>query len=216
MTSVRYTTIHGEVIAEKRNGARRLYTPDPLGSTVALLDNTQTQVDTFTYWPYGEVRTSTGTTPPPFQFVGTKGYYAGSASKAYVRARYLDTPKGRWLTQDPISFLGGDANLYRDVSNNPIVSTDPWGLQSGLDPAPEQPPTRKKPPFSPPPGQMWCDDIHTRVEMVSESELSATVFTRRSSDTVSDWLRVTIRAVHQSTGLFFPRRTKISSTDWWT
>lgn len=55
MPTVRYTTINGEVIAEKRNGARRLYVPDPLGSTVALLDNTQTQVDTATYWPYGEV-----------------------------------------------------------------------------------------------------------------------------------------------------------------
>jgi hypothetical protein len=69
MTTVRYTTINGEVIAEKRNGARRLYVPDPLGSTVALLDNTQTQTDTFTYWPYGAVRTRTGTTATPFQYV---------------------------------------------------------------------------------------------------------------------------------------------------
>jgi hypothetical protein len=98
MATVRYTTINGEVIAEKRNGVRRLYTPDPLGSTVALLDNTQTQLDTFTYWPYGEVRTSTGTTPPPFQFVGTKGYYNDGGGRVYVRARYLHTQKGRWLT----------------------------------------------------------------------------------------------------------------------
>ena len=51
----RYTVIDAEIIAEKRGGLRKQYVPDPLGSTVALLDNTQAQTDTFTYWPYGEV-----------------------------------------------------------------------------------------------------------------------------------------------------------------
>jgi RHS repeat-associated protein len=128
MTTVRYTTIKGEVIAEKRNGSRRLYVPDPLGSTVALLDNTQTQVDTFAYWPYGEVRTSTGTTPPPFQFVGTAGYYTDGVSRSYVRARYLHTQKTKWSTEDPIGFLGGDSNLTRYVSNRPTILRDPSGL----------------------------------------------------------------------------------------
>src|SRR5438876_9198170 len=96
-TTVRYTTVNGEIIAEKRNGVRKFYVPDPLGSTVALLDNTQAQTDTFSYWPYGEQRTRTGTTATPFQYVGTQGYYRDSASKTYVRARVLDTQKGRWL-----------------------------------------------------------------------------------------------------------------------
>jgi hypothetical protein len=51
---------------------RSLYVPDSLGSTVALLDNTQTQTDTFSYWPYSEVNTRTGTTPTPFQFGGIR------------------------------------------------------------------------------------------------------------------------------------------------
>ena len=50
MGTVRYTTVNGEIISEKRNGVRSLYVPDPLGSTVALLDNTQTKTDTFEYW----------------------------------------------------------------------------------------------------------------------------------------------------------------------
>ena len=53
----RYTVIDGEVVSENRGGVERDYVPDPLGSTVALLDNTQTKTDTFTYWPYGEVKT---------------------------------------------------------------------------------------------------------------------------------------------------------------
>src|SRR5437870_9649218 len=102
MPTVRYTTVDGEIIAEKRGGVRRLYVPDPLGSTVALLDNTQAQTDTFSYWPYGEERTRTGTTPTPFRFGGTLGYHRDSAPRAYVRARYLDSGKGLWLTTDPL------------------------------------------------------------------------------------------------------------------
>jgi hypothetical protein len=37
---------------------------------------------------------------------------------------------GRWLTEDPIGFEGGDANLYRFVGNAPTNHVDPYGLQS--------------------------------------------------------------------------------------
>ena len=125
---VRYTTIDGEVIAEERNGVRSLYSPDALGSTVALLDNTQTKTDTFKYWPYGETRAHTGTNPTGLQFVGTAGYFTDSSSRGYVRARPIDSQKGRWLTQDPIRFRGGDLNLFRYVVNRPISASDPTGL----------------------------------------------------------------------------------------
>jgi hypothetical protein len=68
----RYTVVNGEVIAQKRSGARHLYTPDPLGSTVAMINNTQTKTDTWVYWPYGEEKTRTGTTATPFQYIGTQ------------------------------------------------------------------------------------------------------------------------------------------------
>ena len=126
--TTRYTVVDGEVIAEKRNGVRKQYVPDPLGSTVALLDNTQTQTDTFSYWPYGEIASRTGTTPTPFQYAGTHGYHQDSANRTYVRARTLNTQFGRWLTQDPIGFHGDDFNVYRYVVNNPTVNIDPLGL----------------------------------------------------------------------------------------
>src|SRR5262249_40666416 len=103
MAVVRYTCVNGEVIAEKRAGVRRLYVPDPLGSTVALLDNTQTHADTFSYWPYGEERTRTGTTPTPFRFAGILGYYRDTSERLYIRSRHLRITLGRWLTLDPIS-----------------------------------------------------------------------------------------------------------------
>jgi len=34
----------------------------------------------------------------------------------------------RFISDDPIEFLGGDVNLYAYVGNNPINFTDPFGL----------------------------------------------------------------------------------------
>jgi RHS repeat-associated protein len=129
----RYTVVNGEIIAEKRNGVRKLYVPDALGSTVALLDNTQTPTDTFTYWRYGEVNTRTGTTATPFQFVGTQGYHSDTSGKTYVRARYLDSQKVRWLTEDPIGLSGAGWSVYVYAGNNPTAWTDPGGLRPTKD-----------------------------------------------------------------------------------
>lgn len=129
MGTVRYTVIDGEVIAEKRNGVRKLYVPDPLGSTVALLDSTQAQTDTFSYWPYGEDAGRTGSTPTPFRYVGTLGYYRDSSTRDYVRARFLDVQKGRWITEDPISAIYQDIYKYIYVITTPLNITDSSGMR---------------------------------------------------------------------------------------
>ncbi|XZE35482.1 RHS repeat domain-containing protein [Pirellulaceae bacterium SH501] len=60
----------------------------------------------------------------------------------YNRARWYDPQTGRWLSQDPIGFAAGDANLYRYVGNHPTYANDPSGLQEPVaelpkvDPAP--------------------------------------------------------------------------------
>ncbi|TWT75087.1 RHS repeat-associated core domain-containing protein [Allorhodopirellula solitaria] len=45
------------------------------------------------------------------------------------RARWYDPATGRWLSNDPIGFAAGDANLYRYVGNGPTTKTDPSGLE---------------------------------------------------------------------------------------
>ena len=45
--------------------------------------------------------------------------------------RWYDSSTGRWISQDPIGFAGGDANLYRYVGNSPTNYTDPSGLHWG-------------------------------------------------------------------------------------
>lgn len=125
MPTVRYTVVDGEVLAEKRNGTRRQYVPDLLGSTVALLDSSQAKTDTFAYRPYGQQQSRTGTTSTPFGYVGTLGYHKDPAHKAYVRARYLDSWLGRWITEDPI---GHGPNLYGYGDASPARNVDPTGL----------------------------------------------------------------------------------------
>lgn len=69
------------------------------------------------------------TTANPYRFGGQIGYQSDVPGRQYVRARHLDTGKGRWRSRDPLGFGGGDANLYRYVKARPAVMTDPTGLQ---------------------------------------------------------------------------------------
>ncbi|MEJ5341556.1 MAG: RHS repeat-associated core domain-containing protein [Thermogutta sp.] len=43
--------------------------------------------------------------------------------------RWYDARVGRWLSEDPIGFNGGDASLYRYVGNAPTEATDPNALK---------------------------------------------------------------------------------------
>lgn len=124
MPTVRYTTVNGRVIAEKRGGVRKLYRPDHLGSTIALYDNTQAKTDTWVYWPYGAVRTRTGSTPTPFQFVGVLGYFRDSSDRTYVRARIFRQILGIWQTRDP---LWPDQRAYLYGRSGPSTHVDPSG-----------------------------------------------------------------------------------------
>ena len=121
MGTVRYTVIEGEVVSELRGGVKRDYVPDPLGSTVALLDNTQTITDTFQYWPYGESAARTGTTATPFQYVGTVGYFRDTVSRIYIRERILRVDVGRWLSANVSRLPSEERQGYTYASLSPTT-----------------------------------------------------------------------------------------------
>jgi RHS repeat-associated protein len=126
-STVTYTNFNGMIVHENRNGVQRDYMPDPLGSTAALLDENGAMTDTFTYWPYGEIRTRTGTNPTPFTYVGTLGYYKDLLDKlTYVRARHYLPGYGRWLTTDP---LWPRQSEYAYCGSRPVLLVDPGGCQ---------------------------------------------------------------------------------------
>lgn len=126
MATTTYTVINGVIVHEDRNGTQRNYRPDTLGNTVALTDATTT-TDTMTYWPYGEIRTRTGTNATRFLFVGTLGYSKdGGFGLHYVRARYYQANRGRWVTVDP---LWPGESAYGYAKNNPFRFVDSDGKE---------------------------------------------------------------------------------------
>lgn len=131
--SARYTVIDGEVVAQERSGVRHQLVPDPLGSTVALYDDSGTKTDTFSYWPYGEISTKSGTTTVKFQFIGGIGYYYDSPTRDYIRARYLDNNKSVWTTKDTVFFTEKDINEFVYVYNNPVSIADFSGLAAIIE-----------------------------------------------------------------------------------
>lgn len=98
---------------------------DAINSTVATTNENGLASGQFFYEPYGET-TSQGANFP-FQFTGrvpvSDGLY-------YYRARFYDPKAGKFLSEDPTGFAGGDVNLYRYVKNNPVRFIDPLGLQT--------------------------------------------------------------------------------------
>ena len=47
---------------------------------------------------------------------------------SYYRARYYDPSVGRFVSEDPIGFQGGDNNVYRYSFSDPVNLEDPTGL----------------------------------------------------------------------------------------
>ncbi|MEA1900643.1 MAG: RHS repeat-associated core domain-containing protein, partial [Thermodesulfobacteriota bacterium] len=64
----------------------------------------------------------------PFKYVGQYGVMTEANGLQYMRARYYDPQVGRFISEDPIGFAGGDLNLYQYAHANPIMFMDPWGL----------------------------------------------------------------------------------------
>jgi len=103
---------------------------DGTGNTIAMTDNSQYSVNSYAYTPFGILLEEQETVPQPFKYVGQFGVMAEPDGLYYMRARYYDPQVGRFISEDPIGFGGGDVNLFAYVLNNPIMFVDPWGLCS--------------------------------------------------------------------------------------
>ncbi len=123
-----YTNFCGMIVSETRGGVERDYVPDTLDSTAALVDSTQTITDRWEYWPYGEVALRSGSSPTPFTFVGTLGYFRDLLDMLiYVRARYYRPQLAKWQTVD---LLRPQQSAYAYGHNAPVAEVDPTGMLS--------------------------------------------------------------------------------------
>lgn len=65
-----------------------------------------------------------------FAFTG-KGYDEVTGLQNNLN-RWYDAKLGQWVSEDPIGFMAGDANVRRYVGNRALLAVDPNGLDPGL------------------------------------------------------------------------------------
>jgi RHS repeat-associated protein len=111
----------GAIIA----GTSYYYTKDRLGSVSQLIDTSGTIAAQYTYDPYGNITTVSGTLVSDIGYAGY--YYHAVSGLNFAVHRAYDSTHARWLNRDPISEAGG-INLYAYVRGNPITRIDPLGL----------------------------------------------------------------------------------------
>jgi RHS repeat-associated protein len=85
----------------------------------------------YTYEPFGRTTVSGTSSTNPFAFTGREEDSTGALSLYHHRARYYSASLQRFLSEDPIGFAGGDANLYGYVGNGPTARRDELGLKGG-------------------------------------------------------------------------------------
>ena len=122
--------IHGQglLAAVTPANATFCYHYDGVGSTVAITDGSQNVVNSYAYTPDGMIMGENEAFAQPFKYVGQLGVMAEPNGLYYMRARYYNPATGRFISEDPLGFGGGDVNLYVYAGNNPVLFVDPFGL----------------------------------------------------------------------------------------
>jgi RHS repeat-associated protein len=121
--------LHGpaidQVLAGEIHGQTLWALGDHQGTVRQVVDNAGAVINQVSYDSFGGI---TGQTNPSvtFRFGYTGREHDAETGFIYYRARYQS--EGRFISQDPIGFSAGDANLYRYVGNGPANATDPDGL----------------------------------------------------------------------------------------
>ncbi len=114
-------------LAEVRGANTSYYEADVLGSVTSLSNPTAGLTNSYIYDAFGNLTTTSGTLANPFQFTGRDS--DPETSLYYYRARYYAPQIGRFISEDPTQFGGGN-NFFVYARNNPVRFNDPSGLIS--------------------------------------------------------------------------------------
>jgi RHS repeat-associated protein len=101
----------------------KYFLTDHLGSTNGLTDSSGALTNSNTYDSFGNA--SNANFPTRYQYTGRE--FDSATGLHYYRARFYDANLGRFISEDPIGFVGGDINLYAYVGNNSLNLVDPFG-----------------------------------------------------------------------------------------
>jgi len=114
-----------EYFIRSDSGGYAEFLTEGLGSTIALADSSGALQTLYSYDPFGNSMQSGGSTTNSFAYTGRENDGTGLY---FHRARYYSPILQRFISEDPIGFLGG-SNLYAYAQNDPLDFVDPWGLK---------------------------------------------------------------------------------------
>ncbi len=115
-------------------GSQYYYHADGEGSIRLLTDANGQIANRYDYDSYGQRLNVIESLP--LQPYGWKGReWIPGPNIYYNRARFYDPVLGRFMSQDPLGYEGGDSNLYSFAWNNPRNWNDPKGLSALSDAA---------------------------------------------------------------------------------
>ncbi len=128
-----------DLVAESTTASNAFYyLGDPLGSTANLVNSTGVTQRTYTYEPYGAVRSSSNASGAPINLMRFNGQLIDTVDNLYdLRARMYDPGTGRFLQLDPEQPppLAPTAGQYVYAWARPTTLVDPEGRaaqQGGL------------------------------------------------------------------------------------
>ena len=125
----RYVRGNDLVFADKGNGTKRqYYVTDPHGNVVQLTDGEGKVIKTYEYDSFGNEVKPEEKDDNPFRYCGQ--YYDKETGEVYLRARYYQPAKGRFLTRD--TYTGEEdepesLHLYAYCGNDGVNQVDPSG-----------------------------------------------------------------------------------------
>ena len=115
-----------EPLAMLRSSTTSFYHADGLGSVTSLSSGAGSLTQTYTFDSFGKQAGSSGSLVNPFQYTGRES--DSETGLYYYRARYYDPSTGRFLSEDPIRYAGGNIDFYPYAVNRPTFFIDPLGL----------------------------------------------------------------------------------------
>ena len=139
-----YVRLHGEPLTQiASNGEVSYYHNDHLGTPQKMTDAAGAEVWAADYLPFGRADVTIGTVENHLRFAGQ--YFDEETGFHYNYHRYYDPRTGRYLTPDPSHSINANKevipflvpilletpqalNIFSYVENNPINSTDKFGL----------------------------------------------------------------------------------------
>jgi RHS repeat-associated protein len=89
------------------------------------MDTGKVVVAQYAYEPFGATTMTGIGNANPYKFTGREEDGTGLY---FYRARYYHPSLGRFISEDPIEYDGGDINLYAYTSGDPVNFVDPAGL----------------------------------------------------------------------------------------